>query len=169
MKTLSERIEIAANIAIICVSLLIAGYLGRRLFWSPRPAQVQMPAPARGGQIRLPILAAENSERTFLLVLKKGCSYCAESAPFYRRVVKAAEAARGTQIVVAMDEPGPLIEEYLRLNSIPIAHVVQTPLRDLNVHVTPTVILVNRHGIVQNAWPGKLDERSESEVLQGIR
>jgi peroxiredoxin len=38
----------------------------------------------------------------------------------------------------------------------------------LSISATPTVIVVNRQGVVLGAWVGKLDEKAQKEVIATI-
>lgn len=167
MKNPAERVELLANIAIICVSLLLGTALIQRWLLPRGPGRGGPLSPPRGTHISLPGAPEQGAEKTVVLALSKDCSSCRDSAPFYRRL--AAEIPRTTRLIVAMAEARPRIESYLSAVDIPILDVWELPLSRLMLRVVPTIILVDRNGLVINSWAGQLDEGGQSAVLAAIK
>jgi hypothetical protein len=51
---------------------------------------------------------------------------------------------------------------------ISLDEVMQASLGDIGVHGTPTLLLVNKEGVVTNAWRGKLSPDKELEVMSRL-
>jgi hypothetical protein len=70
-------------------------------------------------------------------------------------------------IAIAPDEPAQT-QEYLGSLGLEIPDVRRVVFKDVKVAATPTLTVVNRRGIVENAWVGKLSPEGEREVLTFI-
>lgn len=167
MGTLTSRIELLANAAIILVAGLLTVVLVRGLFYrnQPRPmSQIQA-----GTRISVPDTDWAQNDQTLLIILQKGCHYCAESASFYQRLAREVNSRKKTQLVAVMPQAPTESLEYLSGLSVPINNVRQATLGVLQVAGTPTLMMVNREGIVTDVWIGKLSPQKESEVLSKIQ
>lgn len=167
MGNLTSRIELFANVAIILVAGLLSVVLVKGLFYrnQPRP----MPQIQAGTKISLPDIDWAQKDQTLLITLQKGCHYCAESAPFYQRLAREVDSRQKTQLVAVLPQATTETLQYLSDLSVPISNVRQATLGSLKVAGTPTLIMVNREGIVTDVWIGKLSPEKESEVLSKLR
>lgn len=160
---LSKKLELAANIAIVVVALLIGFVVVQKYFFAPDtegpPKEV-----ARGTKMTVPETDFQANGKTLLVVLQKGCKYCAESMTFYKTLVQQAPE-KGVKVVAVL--PGAREESAAYLNEYGVAlpEVRQASLNSVNVRGTPTLILVNDKGEVSNSWVGKLPPEREKEVL----
>src|SRR5947207_1761138 len=95
LEKMSKRIEIAANISIIIAALLGSLILIRNHLFEKRPiadrAETEKTSvrrePLVGSPVSLPNVDWAKNGQTLLIVLSKDCHFCAESAPFYKRIV----------------------------------------------------------------------------------
>ncbi len=87
--------------------------------------------------------------------------------PFYRRLVV---VDRGdTQIVVvAPPRDAGVIGDYLASEGVAPDSVVFLGSGLLPVGGTPTLLMVDRDGVVTNAWIGLLDNEREAEVIDAL-
>ena len=159
-----KRIETLANVSIIVVSLLLGTILVKRYVLSPASASQPTP-PKAGSRVNLPDVDWRSKRQTVLVVLKPGCHFCSASAPFYSRLSEEA-ARKEIQLVAVLQEPVGVSQAYLSEQKIPIAAVRQADLSALNVRGTPTVLLVDRNGLLVRAWTGKLTPDGEAELLK---
>lgn len=154
-------VEIAANIAIVIVAIVIIG----NFLW-PRLRSKQKPsAPAVGSTVSLSGVDWQENGNTLVMVLQKGCRFCEESAPFYHRLH---DQRSGLQPRLVAVIPGDKAEtgRYLSDHGVLADDVINTSLEDIKVDATPTLLLVDQLGRVKSAWVGKLDESREKEVMQ---
>jgi len=107
------------------------------------------------------------SERTLVLALQVRCKYCADSIDFYRILVPAA-TNEGIRVVAIFPDDKSEAEHYLSASELVIPEIKQSDLGVLGITGTPTLLLVNKDGIVQKAWEGKLPLPIEKEVLKTI-
>jgi hypothetical protein len=62
-------------------------------------------------------------------------------------------------------------ERYSQEKALTLDAIVSVPperARELKVPGTPTLILVNRAGVIQQMWLGRLDERREAQVVSAL-
>lgn len=166
MKPFARYIEVAANVAIILVAILLALTLGRRYLFPPAPLVPQNEIVA-GTTVSLPNVDWSKSNRTLLLVLQKDCRYCTESAPFYRTLVSTAPA-KAIKLLAVLPQEESVSREYLKSLDVQINEVRQSSLGSLNVRGTPTLILVDNNGKVIKSWMGKLPDAGQKEVLSSL-
>ncbi len=167
MKDLTKRIEVAANIAIIVVALLIVGVAVKRYWLTDQPARSN-PQIIVNSKVSLQNVDWTKNDQTLLLVLQKGCRFCNESAPFYRRLAQSAATGRSnTQLIAVLPQDTGESRAYLNDLDVPI-EAKQATVGSLGASGTPTLILVNRAGEVKASWVGKLPAEKEAEVLSRV-
>jgi hypothetical protein len=161
-----KKLEIAANLA----TLVVAGLLGyvlldRYLLHKTPPSPVSI---ASGEKFSLPEVDWARNGRTLVLVLQKGCHFCSESAPFYKKLVEQTGQPGKPHLVAVLPQSPKEAADYLSALGVPIGDVRQARLSDVKVHGTPTLLLVGSNGVVNKVWIGKLKPEKESEVLQTL-
>lgn len=111
------------------------------------------------------------TERTLILIVRQECPYCAESLPFYRRLIDIRNRDHNAvRIVVSAPQRDAEIGRYLEANSVsPDAIVHPGPgVMPSWVRLTPTLLLVGRDGNLLRMWEGLIPERNERAVLETI-
>lgn len=156
-----RRLEIAANIAILVVAIIIV----RNLIWPSTP-KPQVEEPKIGSTLSLPGIRWDE-RATLVLVMQKGCRYCEESSDFYRRLYDQRSGSRPRMIAAVPGERSD-IASYLSEHGVVVDEIVNTSLANINVAFTPTLLLVNRSGKVSDVWVGKLDTSKEAEVTERL-
>ena len=167
MGNLYKRVELAANIAIIIVAVVLAVTLGRRLLAptaAPGQPGQQASRIAKGERLTLPDVDWAGNKRTLVLALSNTCHFCTESADFYRKVVQE-HRGKGVQLLAVLPQPEDDARRYLSSLGVEVDGVKQSPLSSIPVSGTPTLILVNGEGAVEEVWVGKLPPEQEREVL----
>jgi thioredoxin-related protein len=170
MDKLTRRINRGANIAIFLVVILIIVVVARNYLLSHRSAaeDVDYRIPV-GTQVPLSGIDWARNGQTLLLVLRKGCRFCEESVPFYRRLeTEVATRKTSTRIIAVLPQEVGESKQYLSSLKAPIDDVRQSALDVLGVQGTPTLILVNSQGQVTESWAGKLPPEQETAVLERI-
>ncbi|MGH9736006.1 MAG: TlpA family protein disulfide reductase [Candidatus Acidiferrales bacterium] len=109
------------------------------------------------------------TRHTLVLALQTGCHFCAESAPFYKALLK--EQTGSWQAIAVLPQTVEQSTAYMRAKGYSIAQIYQLDLRSIGVSGTPTLLLVDRNGKLEKEWVGKLQPSVENEVAQtlGVR
>src|ERR1051326_6028330 len=113
MNGLSKKIELAANISIVLVALLLGTVLIRAYRFRQRAAPDKPPTIATGTKLALSGIDWAKSDQTLLLVLQKGCHFCSESAPFYKRVIQEFGNHNAVQLIAALPQEIDESKQYL--------------------------------------------------------
>jgi len=184
-------IEVATNVSIILVALvgatvLVKNYLIRtpaallqtqtsNQQGPPGPGQrppneaAAKPGPAAGTQVSLQGINWSESSKSVLLALSDQCHFCSESAPFYQRLSTELAQRGDIRLIAVFPQQVGDSKQYLTKLGVPISDVRQATLDSLGVRGTPTVIIVDKNGKVQQSWVGRLSPDKESEVLSRIK
>jgi thioredoxin-related protein len=170
MDKLSKRIELATNLAIILVAILVGVVLVKNYLLNPRstPENRDYRIPV-GTRVSLPEIDWAQNGQTLLLVLQKGCHFCTESAPFYQRLARETAGKSNVRLVAVLPQEVGEGKQYLSNLNVPIDEVRQSRLDALGVQGTPTLILVNNQGAVITSWVGKLSADGEADVLRRLQ
>lgn len=175
LMSVSRKIELIANVAIIAVACLLAIVLVKNyLFTGGRVNE-----PANTGQSENQPVRSENqigkgthlssldidwkqSEQTLVLVISISCHFCTDSAPFYQALVKSKKNAR---VVAVLPQPVEEGRSYLEKLGASVDEIRQLPLDKIGVRGTPTLMLVDTSGAVKDLWVGRLPPEKETDVL----
>jgi thioredoxin-related protein len=168
MDKLNKRLNLAVNLAIIVVLVLIGIVFAKNLLTARSTTQHRDYRVPAGSKISLAGVDWASNEETLLLVLEKKCPYCAESAPFYQQLAREAGQKDRVRLMVVLPQDISEGKEYLNSLNVPINEIRQSSLEVLGVKGTPTLILVNKKGEVMQSWAGKLPPEQETEVLKRI-
>jgi hypothetical protein len=168
--SVSEKVETTANLATICVAVLLSAVLVRAYLLPPRGVR---PQAAEAETIvgtdmrsRLPGENWSRNGRTLVLAISTQCHFCRESSPFYRRLQQ--QAAKSIKVMAVLPQAVPAAEEYLKTEGVQVNEVRQVPLATIGVRGTPTMLLVNGKGVVEKVWVGKLQPEEENSVLSSV-
>ena len=164
MRNIHKKMELAANVLIIVVAVLVIGVFTQRYVGLEPPASSQPELPQVGDKVSLDDYDWSKSNKHVLLVLQKGCHFCSESAGFYRSLIERT-SGRGVNVVAILPQDREEAEQYLRDLSISGIATRQSQLQSLLVAGTPTIIVTDGKGAITDVWLGKLAPEEENEVL----
>jgi len=155
--------EFAANLSIVAVAIALAWTVVTRL---GAPAKSE-DGPVKGARIQLHDVHFENATKSLIFVLNDACSFCKASAPFHRSVAELSRS-HGVQTIAIMGTPKEQVLSYLREYSISVAVAAQALPPELGVRAVPTLILVDRSGVVLKTWHGQLTENQQKDVIKSV-
>jgi hypothetical protein len=158
-----RKIELIANVCIILSGLFIAVRLLKPDLLSSSYKQER----TVNTGAKLPLTGVEWSlhKQNVVLALSEGCRFCAESGPFYKRLARGCESSKDIHVIAALPAEPSESRRYLSGLDVQISDVREANLTSLGVSYTPTVLLVDRAGIVRHIWVGKLSNKEEAELL----
>ncbi|MGD0832776.1 MAG: hypothetical protein ABR907_17735 [Terracidiphilus sp.] len=156
-----KRLETIANISVIVAAVVLVAFFGRQEF--QRHAESIKPASTLVGQtVTLPGVRFGQQSKTLVLAISTHCHFCRDSEPFYKDLV--ARSQGRLKIVAVLPESLDESEPYVRQSIAPSIQVVSSRLDLMGVSGTPTLLLIDRSGKVQQAWVGKLDDKGQQQV-----
>lgn len=125
--------------------------------------------PALGSKLQL---ADENwaaNGQTLVIVMQIGCGFCEAMAPFYKEVTDKLIGRKNLHVVAVFPQPVDEGKSFLAdqgfLNA---SDVKQATLKSLSVNSTPTVLLVDKTGVVTKLWNGNLDDHQKAELTAAV-
>ncbi len=168
MSKLSQKAELAANLLIIIAAALLIGVVVQRYFFSGTTANQQARAqPSVGSKLNVADVNFSSQPKTLILALQTGCHFCNESAPFYKRLI---ENTQNKNVKLVAVFPTSIEESKAHLNELGLINleVKRSPLDNIQVSGTPTLILTNEKGEITDYWVGKLTPDKETEVINKL-
>lgn len=165
------RLERVTNvlIAAACV-VVISDILAARLpLLRPKPATASSPRPQYtvGERFALPPrFSFQATAATLYLIVRETCSYCRASVPFYQELAKTIHQRSVRPLLVGVcNDTSEACADYFKKSDVEADRTFGVASTDLKVAGTPTIILVDRNGVVRSIWRGKLSRRQELEVI----
>lgn len=165
MTPLPKKVELFISISILVFSVFISAFLIHKYIFSSSspPESVQ----AVNKQIIVPDVDWSEQPKTLILALEAGCRFCNESAPFYKRIINSVKS-NNVKLVAVLPTDIKESRRHLDKLGLEILDVRQASLDSIQVNGTPTLILVNDKGEVENYWVGKLPPDKEAEVINKL-
>jgi hypothetical protein len=158
--------DAAVNVLIVatcCVVLVVTLQRARAANSSSPPF-----AAFKAGERAEPIAGVhyDGARQTIVLYVKSTCPYCTNSMPFYGRLRAVAETVAGTRMIAVSSESADQLARYLDAHNL---HVDQL-IGGFTGHAlgTPTVVLVDRAGVIRGSWFGQQRTDGESAILAAL-
>ena len=164
---MKSKIELVANVTVILLAVVIGTIFLKDRFSAPGPQVNEVKAGDRLTRLDGWDWAAH--DRTLILALRKGCHFCEDSAPFYKRLLADhKQDGSTTAIVAAFPDAADAVKEVVQSEGLDVETLAGVPPEKLKVAGTPTLLLVDRSGTVLKAWVGMLSPREELEVMKAM-
>lgn len=151
-------------VSVFCAAIVIWQFTHKAL-----PDPPKDPNEARvGSKISVSDISWKVHSPTLVLALSTYCPYCKASAAFYRSLADAGRA-KGLHLMAVFREPASIFTPIKSSFGIEnISEVREVNLGQMGVSATPTVLLVNEKGIVQDVWRGQLSPFDEKQLLARV-
>ena len=167
------RMERSVSLVVLLAAAVITVYniYDRFVPRGGRITQSLSVANLRGRQFTLSKPYRGGDRVTVALLLSRGCHFCTESAPFYRRLASARTRTPSEFSIVAVfpdAEGGVLGADYLKKNGINVNEVQTASFPNLGVSGTPTLLVLDGSHKVTLAWGGVLGLGGETKVISAI-
>jgi Redoxin len=180
---LAQKLEMASHSAIIILAIVISVVLVKQYLLpdskaksnannnaaiasnSAASANNAAEAGIVGKALSLPDTNWEKNGQTLVLVLATGCRYCTESGAFYKQLAQQRAKQGNVQLVAVLPQPVDAGRKYLNDLGVDVDDVKQLMPSSIGVRGTPTLLLVNKDGVVTDMWIGKLPQSKEAEIL----
>ena len=162
----SSKLAAALNVGVIGVSILLGTATVRNIMISNKQAS-QVESANVGEHLTAPAgYDWAKHQSTLVIAVRKGCHYCENSIPFYKRLAAMAQpGGSGTQVLMVEPDSKEVAQSEWLERGLPLPVDYGVPLSTFHVGGTPTILLVNPHGTVENVWVGQLTNHGEEDVL----
>lgn len=171
MSSLTKKLEVSANLAIIILALLIGVIFTKNYLWPGKDVGVSESRKRNtvqpGTKLSLPDVDWAQNGQTLILALSKDCHFCSESASFYQKIVSQRQG-KSLKVIAVLPQDTRSGQNYLSGLGVAVDEIRQASLSSIQVSGTPTLLLVDNAGVVKEVWVGKLPPDKESEALSKI-
>lgn len=171
---LKNGLEIASNVTIIVVGVLVVGIIGWNIYLYNQNTPPSNPALQAGiikGQILpgLSDLDYAKSDRTLLIAMSTKCIHCKESVPFIKKLTEESPKFKvKTQILSLFPNSENEVKTFSEEHQLQISTKAAVQLTSMNVTGTPTMVLIDSSGKVLDFWVGAIPEKDQQEVLKEL-
>jgi peroxiredoxin len=161
--SIKANIEFVANILVVVAIVVVAVVLVKRhVFHQPVNDNNirQQERMLVGTQLNISNVDWAQNQKSLVFFLKKDCVYCKSIAPFYRQLIESASKSNVKWLAVLPDS----IDEgrkYVQSLELPIENVQSGPLSSYRIQATPTVLFVDKQGVVRAVWIGASPSREQ--------
>lgn len=156
------------SFAIVVVSIVFVGVVTHRYLLTSKISPALAAEVPIGEKLDLPGTSWEANGHTVVVALRKGCRFCDESAPFYRRLNKEISDRQNISIIAVMPDTVENSREHLKNLEVPFSDIKEARLKSVRVSATPTLLIVDKTGIVIAGWIGRLSLENEQEVIETL-
>ncbi len=164
---MKNKIEVAANVTVIVLAVVIGSVFLKDRFGTPGPG----PNEVKVGD-QLPGLHAYSwkaHDRTLVLALRNGCHFCEASMPFYRKLAQLEQSSQiGVHLIAVFPDDPAVVRQVVETQQLTIEVLPGLELGQVKVQATPTLMLVDEQGRVSKVWMGELPAAEEAEVIAAI-
>ena len=166
-----QALERAAYISLISLCLVSGVTLARRnMSHHIVDSSRVMPTEKDLTGKRLELTDLDNVDRqgAAVLFISSHCHFCDASMPFYERLVALERESQPKHVplVIISREPVRDIEEHLASHHVVADHIYQVPSTFTLLRGTPTILFVDKAGMIQHVFMGQLNSAKEKQVLE---
>jgi len=168
-KSLKATLEVSTNVAVLLVAISALSLLAIFFFVGPRKPELT-PGLEKGRVFgNLTNIDYRGNEQTLIIALSTTCPYCGQSLPLYRRILDTQHSAKKPLKVIALfPNSADDVAKYLKENQLTIDTITGVDFSSLHISGTPTMILVNDRGVVNDFWTGRLDDGEAEQVVRSL-
>lgn len=153
------------NISIIIALLVLVGILIKNHYQEESSGPTISPS----AKIFIEGVDWTKADQTLLIAIRRDCPYCTESARFYREIIQGLSGRHDVRVVAIFPEGFGGEEDYLNQLGLTVSESKEVSLRSLGIKQVPTLVLLDKNGVVSNVWIGKLPTKKEAEVITALR
>lgn len=161
------RLELVTVVCVVVVATVVGVLFVRRYALDPGSV-VEV---SRGMQLPEPAGYTWHSyHRTVVLALHVGCLHCENNMGFYERLVGLERSHQlSAHILAVFPDAQEEVQRALGGRLVAQQSLANVNLGKLGVRGTPTLILVDGNGQVQDVWVGELPNAEQEEIVRSIQ
>jgi thioredoxin-related protein len=159
-----KSIEKLSNIAVIVVAVVVIFSFLRRDFGTSNKSNPAFKA----SSIPLASITNTPSKLNVVLGISTTCRFCEKNMGFYKEL-SSLQTPDKLAFYTVFPQPKEEADSFLQQKGIHPTGVISSSLSSYSIAGTPTLLLVNSVGKVEQAWVGALDSTRQAEVLQQIQ
>jgi hypothetical protein len=158
-----KLLDKVANISFILGVIVFLLMVGRQELARRSSRAVPPPQSLIGTSVHVPGLEPNATHSTLVLVLSTSCHFCEASLPFYKKLSD--RAGSKVDIVAILPQSVPESSRFLSNARLYPKQILSEAPSSIGVVGTPTLLLVDGRGRVQEEWRGFQNEDGQKQVL----
>ena len=170
MTRVERGVAFLGNLAFVAIAVVFVLVAVQR--WSGAGTQdvdTSQLAPPPGTPVHYLAPSGSAAVPTLIVGLSTACAFCEASVPFYQSLVQLDDVVEGrVRLVVASFQGVEEMRAYLDDHDLRILDIAEVEANEIPIRVTPTLLLVDRAGVVTASWAGRLPASRELEVKAAI-
>ena len=169
MRIRANGLNLIANVSLIAASGALGTTIWYRLFHDRQAAAKGSSAFHPGERApQLPGVNYSSSERSLVVFLSTTCPYCESSVPFYNKLESASVASNHRWNLYAVFwQPADRVRAFKARVNLAADALSGVDFRNYGVHSTPTLLLVDRIGVIKRVWLGA-SLSNETEIVAAL-
>jgi hypothetical protein len=170
MSRWTRGLEIATNFAVLALCCLLGFLVIQNRFQKgpvPKAVGSVMNGPQINSRLNISGINWSKSPKTIVMAISTECHFCSASAPFYKTLTIAARQ-KHERVIAFFPQNKDVSQAYLQNKQIDVDDVLQGALESIQVHGTPTLLLVDANGTITRSWVGQLSHEVETQVLSEL-
>jgi len=152
---------VAATVAAV-MSAPLRAWTRAQLRWAPPSYQI-------GAASTLPADWHDAADNTVLIFVTTGCDACRRSLPFHQAIAGAVGARANLHLRVVLTSPGDDAAAYAAAIGVRADQVARMDPRGTRLRRVPTVLIVDRRGVVVEKKEGVLPEAEQHALIERLK
>jgi hypothetical protein len=118
-----------------------------------------------GSSSQLPAEFYSSAGHTVLIFATTNCAACQRALPFHQQLLHSVANALETRARVVLTSPGDDPAAYAATLNVPATQVMTWDARHTTLRRVPTILIVDRNGVVVYAREGVLNDDQQRELI----
>lgn len=168
MASIKSVVETVTNIAILLVIGVFAWvFVIHKPFWKNSSSDDKSLV---GEYLSAPAgYVWRDHPKTLLIAIRHDCKYCRASMPFYKKLSELRRQHQlNTALIAVMPDETSSEKSFLQENGVTLDSLFSEPLDSVKVDGTPTLMMLNSAGRIEQEWIGKMSSKQENEVISAV-
>jgi hypothetical protein len=164
MIRMKPTLDQITNVCIVLTCVLLSAVTMSRFFdQGKRPTDIK--EFSVGATLKeVPQGGYDKSSFTLVMFVRSTCHFCTESMPLYQALIRERQSQTKLSIIAAATERPETTSAYLSAYHVAVDLVIPVTAPT----GTPTLVLVDQHGVIRRVWVGKLDSTGEQNLRSAL-
>ena len=168
MQISRRLINVVANVCLLVSAGALGTAVWQKYSQAHRLARSQTRLPFQPGD-RAPVISGisyREQSSSLVIFLSTMCHYCESSVPFYNRLT-GLSSHRGLRLFAVFAQPEDQVQSFRGRLGLLVDSVPGVNFSRIRVGSTPTVLLIDRIGVIKRTWVG-VSTQNEAEIIRAL-
>lgn len=155
-----HRLDSVLTVAIFLAAVILGVQMVKRYYLDPPPQPLRI-----GSKAAIEGVDAGAYDRVLILAYSTDCTYCSESAPTYTRLIGALSGGKQVRKIAFLPQRLEQSKPYVEQLGIRVDDVRQANLQKFGIYKVPTLVVIDRNGVVSHLWIGNISIEQQFELF----